>query len=41
MTPFRRLFFAAVCAGLLAGIFATVAHEIGTVPIILKAEVYE
>src|SRR5205085_8859200 len=41
MTAFRRLFFAALCAGLLAGIFATVAHQIGTVPIILKAEVYE
>jgi cobalt transporter subunit CbtA len=41
MTAFRRLFFAALCAGLLAGVFATVAHQIGTVPIILKAEVYE
>jgi cobalt transporter subunit CbtA len=41
MTTFRQLFFAALCAGLLAGIFATVAHQIGTVPVILKAEVYE
>jgi cobalt transporter subunit CbtA len=41
MTAFRRLFFAALCAGLLAGILATVVHQIGTVPIILKAEVYE
>ena len=41
MTAFRRLFFAALCAGLLAGVFATIAHQIGTVPIILQAEVYE
>jgi cobalt transporter subunit CbtA len=41
MTAFRRLFFAALCAGLLAGVFATIAHQIGTVPIILKAELYE
>lgn len=41
MAVFRRLFFAALCAGLLAGIFATVVHQLGTVPIILKAEVYE
>jgi cobalt transporter subunit CbtA len=38
---FRRLVFVAVCAGLLSGIFATAAHQIGTVPIILKAETYE
>ena len=41
MTAFRQLFFAALCAGLLAGVFATIVHQIGTVPIILKAEVYE
>lgn len=41
MAIFRRLVFVAVCAGLLAGIFATAAHQIGTVPIILKAETYE
>jgi cobalt transporter subunit CbtA len=41
MAHFRRLFYAALCAGLLAGLFATIAHQIGTVPIILKAEVYE
>jgi cobalt transporter subunit CbtA len=41
MAVFRRLFFAALCAGLLAGIFATVAHQLGTVPIILRAEGYE
>jgi cobalt transporter subunit CbtA len=38
---FRRLVFVAVCAGLLSGIFATAAHQIGTVPIILEAETYE
>jgi cobalt transporter subunit CbtA len=37
----RRLVSVALCAGLLAGIFAAAAHQIGTVPIILKAEVYE
>jgi cobalt transporter subunit CbtA len=37
----RRLVSVALCAGLLSGIFATAAHQIGTVPIILKAEVYE
>jgi cobalt transporter subunit CbtA len=41
MAVFRRLVFVAVCAGLLSGIFATAAHQIGTVPVILKAEVYE
>jgi cobalt transporter subunit CbtA len=37
----RRLVWVALCAGLLSGLFATVAHQIGTVPVILKAEVYE
>ena len=37
----RRLVFSAVCAGLLTGLLVTVAHQIGTVPVILKAEVYE
>jgi cobalt transporter subunit CbtA len=37
----RRLVFSAVCAGLLTGLLATIAHQIGTVPVILKAEVYE
>lgn len=41
MAVFRRLFFAALCAGLLAGVFAAAAHQIATVPIILKAEIYE
>jgi cobalt transporter subunit CbtA len=41
MAVFRRLVFAALCAGLLSGIFATVAHQIRTVPLILQAETYE
>jgi len=41
MAVFRRLVLVALCAGLLSGIFATAAHQIGTVPVILKAEMYE
>jgi predicted cobalt transporter CbtA len=41
MAVFRRLVFAALAAGLLSGIFAAVAHQIGTVPLILEAETYE
>ena len=41
MAVFRRLVFAAFCAGLLSGVFATVAHQIATVPLILQAESYE
>src|SRR6266567_2564105 len=41
MAVFRRLVLVALCAGLLSGIFATAAHQIGTVPVILKAEIYE
>jgi len=41
MAVFRRLVLVALCAGLLSGIFATVAHQIGTVPVILKAEMHE
>src|SRR5438309_11243371 len=41
MVVFRRLVFAALCAGVLSGLFATVAHQIGTVPLILQAETYE
>lgn len=37
----RRLVFSAVCAGLLTGLFVAMAHQIGTVPVILKAEAYE
>ena len=41
MAVFRSVVFAALCAGLLSGVFATVAHQIGTVPLILQAETYE
>jgi cobalt transporter subunit CbtA len=41
MSILRPLVFAALCAGLLSGIFATAAHQLGTVPIILEAEAYE
>jgi cobalt transporter subunit CbtA len=41
MSVFRRLTWVALCAGLLSGIFVTAANQIGTVPLILKAEVYE
>src|SRR6516165_3561084 len=41
MAVFRRLVFAALCAGSLSGVFATLAHQIGTVPLILQAETYE
>jgi cobalt transporter subunit CbtA len=41
MAVFRRLVLVALCSGLLSGIFATAAHQIGTVPVILKAEMYE
>ena len=41
MAVFRRLVFAALCAGLLSGVFAAMAHQIATVPLILEAETYE
>jgi len=41
MAAFRRLVFAALCAGLIAGVLTTLAHQIGTVPLILQAEVHE
>lgn len=41
MAAFRRLFWAALCAGLLSGAFAAIAHQIGTVPLVLQAETYE
>jgi len=41
VTILRRLVFAAACAGLLTGLLATVMHQVGTVPVILRAEVYE
>jgi cobalt transporter subunit CbtA len=41
MSAFRRIVLVAALAGLIAGVLAAVAHEIATVPVILKAEVYE
>jgi cobalt transporter subunit CbtA len=41
MAAFRRLVFAALCAGLLSGVVATAGHQIWTVPVILEAERYE
>jgi cobalt transporter subunit CbtA len=41
MDSFRKLFFAASLAGLIAGLFVTALHQIGTVPVILEAEIYE
>lgn len=41
MEVIRKMSVAAVLAGLLAGLFITVIHEFGTVPIILKAETFE
>ena len=41
MALFRNIVFAAALAGLIAGVFVTVVHKIGTVPIILQAETYE
>ena len=41
MAVFVRLLYAAVCAGLLSGGLMATAHQIGTVPLILQAEVYE
>jgi cobalt transporter subunit CbtA len=41
METFRGIFFAAVLAGVLAGVFVAVVHAFGTVPIILKAETFE
>jgi cobalt transporter subunit CbtA len=41
MAALRRLVLVALCAGVLSGAFATAAHQIGTVPVIVNAEVYE
>ena len=37
----RRLFFAAIAAGVLAGVIISAVHQVTTVPIILHAEEYE
>ena len=41
MAVFRRMLLAALCAGLVSGVVAAVAHQLGTVPLILQAETYE
>jgi cobalt transporter subunit CbtA len=41
MALFRSIVFAAALAGLAAGLFATVAQMVGTVPLILEAETFE
>jgi cobalt transporter subunit CbtA len=41
MTVFRSIVFAACLSGLLVGIFASFAQHVATVPLILRAEVYE
>jgi cobalt transporter subunit CbtA len=41
MPMFRTIVFAAALAGLLAGLLLTVVQRIGTVPLIMQAEVYE
>ncbi|MDE0809586.1 MAG: CbtA family protein [Alphaproteobacteria bacterium] len=37
----RRLFLAAIAAGVLAGVIISAIHQVTTVPIILQAETYE
>ena len=41
MSVFRAIVFAAVVAGAVVGIVVTLAQHFGTVPLILKGEVYE
>lgn len=41
MAAFRRLICVALCAGLLSGVLAAVAHQFATVPLILEAETFE
>jgi cobalt transporter subunit CbtA len=41
MGTFRSIVFSAVIAGFLVGLLVTVVQQFGTVPLILKAEVYE
>jgi cobalt transporter subunit CbtA len=41
MTIFRSLVFRSVLAGILVGIVVTIAHQFGTVPLILQGEAYE
>jgi cobalt transporter subunit CbtA len=41
MELFRKLIFTAALAGLIAGVLAVALYMVATVPVILKAEVYE
>ncbi|OKO84447.1 cobalt transporter [Bradyrhizobium sp. NAS80.1] len=41
MSTFRSIVFSSVIAGFIVGLIVTVAQQFGTVPLILKAEVYE
>ena len=41
MSAFRPIVFASVLAGLIVGIVVTLVQQLGTVPLILRAEVYE
>jgi cobalt transporter subunit CbtA len=41
MSTFRAIVFSSVIAGFIVGLIVTVAQQFGTVPLILKAEVFE
>src|SRR5258707_14393906 len=41
MGPFRSMVFSSVIAGFTVGLIVTVLQQFGTVPLILKAEVFE
>src|SRR5690242_13937134 len=41
MNTFRAIVFSSVVAGFVVGVIVTVIQQFGTVPLILKAEVYE
>ena len=41
MSTFRSIVFSSIIAGFIVGLIVTAAQQFGTVPLILKAEVYE
>ncbi|HEX9210782.1 MAG TPA: CbtA family protein [Bradyrhizobium sp.] len=41
MSTFRSIVFSSIIAGFIVGLIVTVAQQFGTVPLILKAEVFE
>ncbi|MGY3503984.1 CbtA family protein [Bradyrhizobium sp. USDA 4471] len=41
MSTFRSIVFSSIVAGFIVGLIVTVAQQFGTVPLILKAEVFE